>query len=47
MILDVVFVEEKLEIDVDFGEIVRVNTADIPKEYGLVTYDHNKVITVS
>ena len=29
----------------DFGEISIIN--EIPKEYGLITYDHNKVITVS
>lgn len=47
MILDVVFEEIEQEMTVDFGEITRVGTVEIPKEYGLITYDQNKVITVS
>lgn len=29
----------------NFGEITVIN--EIPQEYGLITYDHNKTITVS
>ena len=44
---DVEFEEVDSQLDADFGEVVIVNIAEIPKEYGRITYDHNKVITVS
>lgn len=44
---DVEFEESESQLDADFSEVVIVNIAEIPKEYGLITYDHNKVITVS
>ena len=31
----------------DFGEICVVERVDIPKQYGLITYDQNKTITVT
>ncbi len=47
MKIDVEFKEEKQTFTVDFGEIQKVNTEEIPREYGLITYDQNKNITVS
>lgn len=45
MELIAVFEETDTHFHADFGEITVVN--EIPKEYGLITYDQNKVITVS
>lgn len=39
------FQELDSHISADFGAVAIVN--EIPKEYGLITYDQNKVITVS
>ena len=39
------FQELDSHFSADFGSVTVVN--EIPKEYGLITYDHNKVITVS
>ena len=45
MIIDVVFEETDTVLDVDFDEVIVIH--EIPKEYGLITYDQNKVITVT
>lgn len=56
MRLDIVFEENEQRLPVkfsandfhlsaDLGEVHIVN--EIPKEYGLITYDHNRTITVS
>lgn len=31
----------------DFGNVLVVERADIPPQYGLVTYDNNRTITVT
>ena len=41
------FEETMKPVEVDFRDIVMVNQYEIPKEYGRITYDQNKNITVS
>lgn len=45
MEIDVIFEETDTILDADFDEVIIIH--DIPKEYGLITYDQNRVITVS
>ena len=41
------FVESELVCDTLFQDVLIVERTDIPPQYGLVTYDNNKTITVS
>ena len=41
------FKETERNLDVSFVGVQIVERTGIPKEYGLVTYDQNKTITVS
>lgn len=41
------FVEEDRAFKINLKDVVIVNRVDIPPEYGLITYDNNRVITVS
>lgn len=43
----VIFEENEKELSADFGEILQLPTGEIPKEYGLITYDQNRTITVT
>lgn len=58
MVLSVNFFESEQKFSAKFGEtlqpfevsfsnVVIVERTDIPKEYGRITYDQNKTITVS
>lgn len=46
-VLNVVFEESNCILDVTFGEFYEVSKPVIPKEYGRITYDQDKTITVS
>lgn len=45
MEIDVVFEENDLTLHADAEEVIIMH--EIPKEYGLITYDQDRVITVS
>ena len=44
---DVKFTESEQALHTDFKNVVVVERTDIPPEYGLITYDQNRTITVS
>lgn len=41
------FAELERSFLADFDKVLVVNRTDIPPEYGLITYDQNRTITVS
>lgn len=45
--LNAKFMETERFYNLSFKNVVVVERTDIPPEYGLITYDHNKTITVS
>lgn len=47
MKLSITFAENAQDFSVSFGELFVVEKTDIPKEYGLITYTQDKIITVT
>ena len=45
MEIEVVFEETDTILDAAFDEVIIMH--EIPKEYGLITYDQDRIITVS
>ena len=47
MKLKVDFKEAEENFMVSFGKVLVIERTEIPPEYGLITYDQNRTITVS
>ena len=42
-----IFSEAKRSFEVAFNELVLVERTEIPKEYGLITYTQDRIITIT
>lgn len=47
MKIDIKFAENAQFLSASFGELCIVEKTDIPKEYGLITYTQDKIITIT
>ena len=45
--LDFNFIANERTLNVNFGDVCIIERSDIPKEYGLITYTQDRIITIT